>query len=56
VDGVLASLAALDGTGGTTSYDNMTIDLSGGTNAAPDSAGLASIAILTGRGNTVNHN
>ena len=56
VDGILASLAALDGTGGTTAYSNLTIDLSGGTSAAPDAAGLASIAILTGRGNTVNHN
>ena len=56
VDGILASLAALDGTGGTTSYDNHTIDISGGSSATPDAAGLASIAILTGRGNTVNHN
>jgi hypothetical protein len=56
VDGILASLAALNGTSGTTSYDNNTIDLSLGTSATPDAAGLASIAILTGRGNTVNHN
>jgi len=37
-------------------YVSGTINLSGGTTAAPDAAGLALIAILTGRGVTVNHN
>jgi hypothetical protein len=56
VDGILVALAALDGTGGTTSYDNFTIDLSGGTNASPGATGLTAKATLEGRGNTVTVN
>lgn len=52
VDGILVSLAALDGTGGTTSYDNFTVDLTGG-NAPPSATGLAAKAVLELRGNTV---
>jgi len=53
VDGVLVSLAALNGAGGTTSYDGHTVDLSGGTAATPSATGLAAKATLVGRGNTV---
>lgn len=53
VDYILTLLASLDGTAGTTSYDNRVINLSGGSNAAPGAAGLAAKAILEGRGNTV---
>lgn len=56
VDGILVSFADLDGTGGTTSYDNKTVDLSGGTNATPGVTGLAAKLILEGRGNTVTVN
>lgn len=56
VDNVLVRLAALDGTGGTTSYDNKTVDLSGGTDAAPSATGLAAKATLEGRGCTVTVN
>ena len=56
VDYLLAVFAALDGTNGTTSWDNSTFYIDGGTNATPSAAGLASIAVLVGRGNTVNHN
>lgn len=55
VDGILASLAALDGTGGTTSYDNSFVSLTGN-NAPPSAAGLVNKAILEGRGNTVQVN
>lgn len=53
VDLILVRLAALDGTGGTTSYDSHTVDLSGGTNSTPSATGLAAKATLEGRGNTV---
>lgn len=56
VNGVLVRLAALDGTGGTTSYDNHTINLSGGTSASPSGAGLTAKATLEGRGCTVTVN
>lgn len=56
VDGILEALAALDGTGGTTSYDGHTVDLSGGTSATPGVGGAAGVVTLTGRGNTVNTN
>lgn len=49
VDGVLA---ALDDTG----INNGTVDLSGGTNAIPSAAGLASKASLEGKGWTVTVN
>lgn len=56
VNNLLVRLAALDGTGGTLSYDNHTIDLSGGTSAAPTGAGAAAVTTLEGRGNTVTVN
>jgi hypothetical protein len=56
VDGVLVRLAALNGTGGTTSYDGFTVDLSGGTSATPGATGLTAKATLEGRGNTVTVN
>lgn len=55
VDNVLVRLAALDGTGGTTSYDNHTIDLSGSC-AIPSATGLTAKGVLEGRGNTVTVN
>lgn len=56
VDGILARLASLDGTGGTTTFQNATVNLSGGTSATPSAAGLVSKATLTGRGCTVTTN
>lgn len=56
IDAILVRLAALDGTGGTTSYDNNLVNLAGGTNASPGVAGLAAKATLIGRGNTVTTN
>lgn len=53
VDAILELLASLDGTGGTVLFENKTVELSGGTNAAPGVAGLAAKAILEGRGCTV---
>lgn len=60
VDNILTVLASLDGTNGTTSADNGTINLTGGNqpsgmNAAPSAAGLAAKAVLLGRGWTVSH-
>jgi hypothetical protein len=54
VNSVLAGLAALDGTGDTFLFSNCTIDLSGGTNAAPTNT--SAITTLQSRGCTVNHN
>jgi len=56
VDGILVSLAALDGTGGTVAYSGLTVNLSGGTSATPGAAGLAAKATLEGRGCTVTVN
>lgn len=56
VDGILVSLAALDGTNGTTSYNSLTVNLSGGTSSAPSATGLAAKTTLTGRGCTVTTN
>ena len=53
VDGILVSLAALDGTGGTTAYSGFTVNLSGGTSSAPSATGIAAGVTLTGRGCTV---
>lgn len=55
VDGILVALAALNGSGGTTSYDGHTVTLTG-TSAAPSGTGLAAKATLEGRGNTVTVN
>ena len=49
VDGILVSLAALNGSGGTTTYSGKTINLSGGTSHAPSSVGLAAKATLVAR-------
>ena len=55
VDGLLVRLAALNGTGGTTSYDSHTVTITG-TSATPSATGIAAAATLTGRGNTVTTN
>jgi hypothetical protein len=57
IDAILARLVALDGTAGTTLYTGAkTVNLTGGTNATPSAAGLASKATLAARGITVTHN
>lgn len=56
IDGILVSLAALDGTNGTTAYSSLTVTLTGGTNATPSATGLAAKATLVGRGCTVTNN
>ncbi len=53
VDDILMKLAALDGTGGTTIFQNQTVNLSGGTSASPGASGITAAATLTGRGCTV---
>ncbi len=55
VDSILVRLAALDGTAGTTSYDNHTVTITG-TSATPSATGLTAKATLEGRGNTVTVN
>ena len=55
VDAILDVLAKLDGTNGTTEWTG-DVNLSGGTNSVPSAAGLASIAIIEGRGGTVTTN
>lgn len=55
VDNILVRLAALDGTNGTTSYDNHTVTVTG-TSDPPSAAGLTAKATLEGRGNTVTVN
>jgi hypothetical protein len=55
VDGILVSLAALDGTNGTTSFNNRTVTITG-TSATPSATGLAAKAVLQGRGCTVTNN
>lgn len=52
VDNILVRLAALDGTSGTTTYDNKTVTLAYDC-AAPSATGLAAKATLQARGNTV---
>jgi hypothetical protein len=56
VDGILVSLAALDGTNGTTAYSGFTVNVSGGTSSAPSATGLAAKTTLQGRGCTVTTN
>ena len=53
VNNILIRLAALDGTGGTTDYNNHTIDLSGGTSSTNSGAGLVAEATLIARTNVV---
>jgi hypothetical protein len=55
VDVLLIRLAGLDGTGGTTSYDNHAVTITG-TSATPGAPGLAAKAVLVARGNTVTTN
>jgi hypothetical protein len=57
VDAILAVLASLDGTNGTTAWGaGRTVNLSGGTSATPSVAGLASKATIVARGGTVTNN
>jgi len=57
IDGILASFANLDGTNGKSLWGTgKTLTLSGGTNATPSSAGLASKAIIVARGAAVLNN
>lgn len=57
VDNVLSVLAGYDGTNGKFLYGSgKTVNLSGGTNAAPSATGLAAKATLVARGCTVTHN
>ncbi len=57
VDGILTLVAQWDGTNGKMSFGaGRTLSLTGGTNATPSAAGLASKAIITARGATVTHN
>ena len=53
INNLLVKLASLNGSNGTTSYDNSIIYLNGGTNAIPSGAGLAAKTTLEGRGCTV---
>jgi len=56
INNLLVKLASLNGTGGTTLYENRLIYVNGGTNAIPTGAGLAAITTLEGRGCTVYKN
>jgi hypothetical protein len=56
VDGILVSLAALNGSGGTTSYNNFTVNVSGGSSSTPSATGLAAKVTLVARGCTVTNN
>jgi hypothetical protein len=56
VNGILVSLAALDGTNGTTAYSSKTILLNGGTSATPSGAGITAKATLVARGCVVTTN
>ena len=55
VDNVLVRLAALDGTNGTTIFDNQIVNLSGAC-STPSQTGLDAVAVLQGRNCLVNHN
>lgn len=57
VNGILALLVSLDGTGGTTLWGaGKTVNLSGGTSSAPTGQGLVDKATLQARGATVTTN
>ena len=57
VDGILALIASLDGTNGTTSWGSgKTLTINGGTNSAPSTSGSSSMATIVARGGTVTHN
>ena len=55
VDSILVALAALDGTNGTTTFNNRTVTITG-TSATPSATGLAAKATLVARGCTVTTN
>ena len=55
VDNVLVAFAALDGTAGTTLWNNGSIYIAG-SNATPSATGLAAISTLNARGIAVNYN
>jgi len=55
VDDLLVKLAALDGTNGTTTFDNRIVTIKG-TCATPSATGLAAKATLQARGCVVTHN
>lgn len=55
VDNILVTLAALDGTAGTTNWTLGAITITG-LNAAPSATGVAAVAVLTGRGISVSTN
>lgn len=55
VDNILVTLAALDGTAGTTNWTNGAINIAGGC-AAPSGTGTAAVAVLVGRGISVSTN
>jgi len=55
VDALLAVLAGLDGTNGTTAFSGRTVTITG-TSATPSAAGLTSKATLVARGCTVSNN
>lgn len=55
VDNILVTLAALDGTAGTTNWTSGNVNIAGGC-AAPSGTGTAAAAVLTGRGITVTTN
>jgi hypothetical protein len=56
VNYILTTLAGLDGTNGTTSYNSKIVNVSGGTNAIPGTSGAAAIVTLEARGCTVTRN
>jgi hypothetical protein len=56
VDNILARLAALDGTAGTTVFGSGRSVIIQGTASTPSATGLASKAVLVGRGVSVTHN
>lgn len=57
VDHILAVFAAMDGTSGKSNFGTgKTLTLTGGTNATPSNAGVASANIIRARGATVNTN
>ena len=57
VNGILALLVSLDGTGGTTLWGaGKTVNISGGTSAAPSGQGIIDKATLVARSATVTTN
>jgi hypothetical protein len=55
VDDILVRLAALDGTGGTTTFNSRTVTITG-TSSTPSATGLAAKSTLVARGCTVTNN